>query len=153
MRRTLITAAGLLSVAVVLGGCAGRAQLLPNSDKNLRKTSAEFAADAARRFPYKSDAERGGEAVARAQVGYWMNVLDVVNLSDTDWQDVEIWVNRTYVVSLPVMERGTLKRIPFQAIYNDQGQSFPTNNKTVRVQSVEAFRDGKMFDVPVQLGD
>lgn len=149
----LVALAAFVALAAAGGGCAGRAELLPNSDKNLRKTSAEFAADAARRFPYKADAERGGTAVGRAQVGYWMNVVDVVNLSEADWQDVEVWINKSYVVHLPVMERTKLKRIPFQAIYNDKGQSFPTKNNSVRVQTVEFFRDGKMFDVPTQLGD
>ena len=36
-------------LALGLGGCAGRTSLFPNSDTNLRKTSAEFAADAAKR--------------------------------------------------------------------------------------------------------
>jgi hypothetical protein len=152
MRRT-VAALSILTCCSIFTGCAGRAELLPNSDKNLRKTSAEFAADAAKRFPYKTDAERGGQANGRAQVGYWMNVLDVVNLSDANWEDVEIWINKSYVVHLPLMEPNKLKRIPFQALYNDQGQSFPTKNNAVRVQTVEVHHGGKMFDVPVQLGD
>ena len=52
----------------VVGGCAGRPALLPNPDPALDKPSTVFAADAVKRFPYKSDAPRGGEAVARAQV-------------------------------------------------------------------------------------
>ena len=152
MRRA-VAALSLLTCCWIFAGCAGRAELLPNSDKNLRKTSAEFAADAAKRFPYKADAERGGQGNGRAQVGYWMNVVDVVTLSDVNWEDVEVWINKTYVVHLPLMEPKKLKRIPFQAIYNDQGQSFPTKNNAVRVQTVEVYHGGKMFDVPVQLGD
>lgn len=148
--------AGTLLAAVLLTGglgCAGRTEILPNSDKNLRRKPAEFAADAAKRFPYKADAPRGGEASGRAQVGYSLNVLEVINLSETDWNDVEIWVNQTHVVSLPVMERGKLKRIPFQAIYDSNGAHFPTNNKTVRVQKVEILKDGTLFDLRTQLAD
>jgi hypothetical protein len=143
----------ILIAAFVAAGCSGRTEVFPNSDKNLRKKPAEFAADAAKRFPYKSDAPRGGEDKARAQVGYWLNVVDVVNLSESDWQDVELWINKSYVVHLPQMQRSKLKRVPFQALFNDQGQSFPTKNNAVRVTSVELYRDGKMYDVRTQLGD
>ena len=42
---SLIAGLGL----ALFAGCAGRPSLLPNSDKDLRKTSAAFAADAAKR--------------------------------------------------------------------------------------------------------
>src|SRR4029453_17768074 len=90
-------AAAVLLVAAtfaLLAGCAGRPSLIPNSDKSLRKSSAQLAADAAKRHPYKSDAPRGGEAVARATVGYMLDQVDVVNLSNDDWTDVEVWVNQ-----------------------------------------------------------
>lgn len=152
-----LVAPSVLAAALVAGGggfgCAGRAELLPNSDKNLRRTAAEFAADAAKRFPYKADAPRGGDLAGRSQVGYSLNVLEVINLSENDWTDVEVWVNKTHVVSLPLMERNKLKRIPFQAIYDSNGANFPTNNKTVRVQTVEVFMGGKMYDVRTQLAD
>jgi acyl-CoA thioester hydrolase len=38
---------------------------LPAADPALRKTSTQFAADAARRFPYKADAPTAVEAQAR----------------------------------------------------------------------------------------
>src|SRR5256885_14240904 len=83
-------------VVLLLIGCAGRTQLIPNSDPALRRTSAQFAADAAKRFPYKADAPQGGNAKGRCQVGYTLNVLEITNLSEEDWNDVEIWVNRAY---------------------------------------------------------
>ena len=55
----------LIGSAALLGGCAGRAEIFPNSEPALRHTAAEFAADAAKRFPYKADAPRGGVAAAR----------------------------------------------------------------------------------------
>jgi hypothetical protein len=140
-------------IAATILGCAGRPSLLPNSDKGLRKTSAQFAADAAKRQPYKSDAPRGGAIAARAQVGYSLNRLEIVNLSDTDWSDVEIWVNKKYVLFIPTMLKNKLEAIPFQMMFDDSGNSFPTDNSKIRVDTVEIFKDGKMYDVTKQLAD
>lgn len=144
--------------AVVVGfsgmiGCAGRASVFPNPDPTLRKTSAQFAADAARRHPYPSQAPRGGEAAARSQVGYTMNRLEIVNLSDENWSDIEVWVNEKYVVSVPKMPRNQLKRLNFQMLYDEKGNYFPINNMKTRVTKVEIYRDGKMYDVPLRLAD
>jgi len=143
----------LITLTLTAIGCAGRPALIPNPDKNLRKTSAEFAADAAKRHPYKKDAPRGGEAVARAQVGYTLNQIDLVNLSQEPWKDVEVWVNQNYVVFVPSMAPNKLKTLPFQMIFDDQGNYFPLDNKKTLVNKVEVYHDGKMYDVPVKLGD
>ena len=139
--------------AATLIGCAGRAEIWPNTDKALRRTSAEFAADAAKRFPYKADAPRGGEINGRAQAGYTLNRINVINLSEETWNNVEIWVNKSYVVFVPSMPPKKLKNIPFQAIYNADGQNFPLNNMKTLVNTVEIFRDGKMYEMPTQLAD
>jgi hypothetical protein len=86
-------------------------------------------------------------------VGYTLNRLDIVNLSDEDWSDVEVWVNQGYVVHVPLMKAHELKRLNFQMLYNDNGQYFPVDNSKVLVKSVELYRDGKMYTVPVQLAD
>ena len=143
----------LLFVVALVGGCSGRPSMIPNSDKSLRKTSAEFAADAAKRHPYKKDAPRGGEAVARAQVGYTLNQIDLVNLSQDTWNDVEVWVNQNYVVFVPTMAPNKLETIPFQMLFDDKGSYFPLDNKKTLVTKVEVYHDGKMYDVPVKLGD
>jgi hypothetical protein len=143
--------AGLLIGATA--GCAGRPAMLPNADKSLRKTSAQFAADAAKRHPYPADAPRGGQAAGRAQVGYSLNQLEVVNLGDADWENAEIWVNKTYVVFVPKMERNKLKVLPFGMLFDDTGNSFPTDNKKVRIESVEVLMGGKMYDVTTKLAD
>jgi hypothetical protein len=151
MRYPLILAAGA-AIAVAVG-CSGRPALIPNPDPNLRKASAQFAADAAVRHPYKSDVPRGGEAIARSQVGYALDRLDLVNLSQEPWSDVEIWVNQRYVVHLPKVEPNTLKIINFQMLYDEKGNYFPTDNTKVLISKVEVLKGGKMFDVPVRLGD
>ncbi|HEX3359097.1 MAG TPA: hypothetical protein VHS31_19105 [Tepidisphaeraceae bacterium] len=150
-----------LCISLLLGsigmfwGCAGRAEIFPNSEKSLRRTAAEFAADSAKRFPYKADAPRGGEALGRAQVGYTVNKLEIENLGDEDWNNVEVWVNKSYVVWLPTLKAraGKVTAIPFQAIYNDGGQSFPLDNRTNLINLVEVYHDGKMYEVKTQLAD
>jgi len=145
----------LIGSAALFAGCAGRAEIFPNSEPALRHTAAEFAADSAKRFPYKADAPRGGDADARAQVGYTVNKLEIENLGEDDWDDVEIWVNKSYVVYLPKMKAhpGKVTAIPFQAIYNSDGHSFPTDNRKTLVNTVEVYHDGKMYDVKTQLAD
>jgi hypothetical protein len=145
----------VLMVGAMLVGCAGRTELLPNKDPALRKTPAEFAADAAKRHPYPATAPRGGTAMGRAEAGYVVDELSIVNTSDAPWTDVEVWVNGEYVVFLPQIESRLLKKVPFRTLYNSQGQYFPTSNgeffnrKPILVQKVELFRDGKLYDVPV----
>ena len=154
MFKTPLKTLALLTAALIIAGCAGgRPSLMPNPDKNLRKASAQFAADAAVRHPYKAEAPRAGEAVARSQVGYSLDRLDLVNLSADEWQDVEIWVNQKYVVHLPKVEPNTLKIIHFQMLYDGEGNYFPTNNKKVLVNKVEMLKDGKIYDIPVRLAD
>jgi hypothetical protein len=145
----------LIGCGLLAGGCAGRAQIWPNSEPALRRTSAEFAADSAKRFPYKADAPRGGQAIGRAQVGYTLNKIEIVNNGDQDWDDVEVWVNQQYVVWLPKLKAraGKVTTIPFQAIYNDSGHSFPTDNSVTLVNKVEVYYGGKMYDVTCKLAD
>ena len=143
----------LIVAAALMTGCAGRVSMIPNPDPNLRKSSTQFAADAAARHPFKADAPKAGEAVARAQVGYMLNRIDIENLSSEDWQDVDVWVNQQYVVHLPKMEHKTLKILPFQMIYDDKGNYFPTNNSNTLVNQIALYKDGKLYDVPVKLGD
>jgi hypothetical protein len=140
----------VLSVAAITG-CKARPSLVPNSDPTLRKTNEQFAADAKKRHPYPADATKGGEAVARAQVGYDFNKIELANFSNEDWKDVDVWVNGAYVVHLPRVEKGRLKTINFAMLYDAKGKAFPTNRTLVK--KVEVLRDGTMYDVRVQLAE
>jgi len=153
MRQKLIPLVGI----VIMAGCAGRPAIVPSSDPALRKTSAQLAADAAKRS-YEADAPRGGEAVARAEVDYGLKELHIENLSSEDWRDVEVWVNQRWVVYLPALPHQQSKtegfrRINFQMLYDRDGNYFPVNwiNSKVRIEKVEVFHDGKMYDVPLHL--
>ena len=106
---TGMAAAALFVIALLLtllGGCEGRVSLFPNSDPELRKTPPEFAADAAKRFPYKASAPMAGEAAGRVSVDYRLDVLQLTNISDEDWSNVELWINKQYVVFLPKVGKG-----------------------------------------------
>ena len=139
-----------IMLVLAAGGCSGRPSLIPNSDKSLDKTAAQFAADAAKR-KYPADAPRGGESIGRAQVGYTMNTIEIANLSDEDWNDIEIWVNGQYVVAVTKIEPHKSRTINFQMLYNDKGEHFPLDNSKILVQKLEVLKDGKVYDIPVHV--
>lgn len=146
----------VLALALAGGGCSRTPPaLIPNKDKSLRKSSREFAQDAAKRHPYKADAPKAGTAVARAQVGYSMDQVEVVNLSDETWEDVEVWVNQRYVVHVPQMKPHELKVLNFRMLYNEKKEAFPMFNTSdaKRVETVEVLWAGQMYNVPVALAD
>jgi hypothetical protein len=140
-----------------LGGCGARIPLLPNSDPALRKKPADFAADAALRHPFKDDAPSGGEAKGRAAVDYGSDWVEVVNLSDEDWDDAEIWINRQYVVFVPKIEKNgpRVTTLNFWMFYDEKENSFPTSNNSGvnRITQLEMYRAGKMYTLKLQLAD
>ena len=149
---TIVLGAGCVA------GCDGRPAILPNKDAALRQTSAKFAADAAKRT-YEADAPRGGEALARAEVDYTLKELRLGNLSPDDWTSVEVWVNQKYVIYLPTLPKFNkgdgFRHINFQMLYDNQGEHIPASlfSAKTRIEKVEMYRDGKMFDVPLRLAD
>lgn len=153
MRNTAI--AILLAGCGLVGGCADAPTLLPNSDPGLRRTNAQFAADSAKRHPYKADAPRGGEALASSQFDLNFNTLQILNYSDEDWKDVEVWVNKNYCVYVPLIEKGKVqvKTIPFQMLFDDSGNYFWTDNGKNPIRIVEIYRGGKMYTVPTKMAD
>ncbi len=152
--------AGLLAFlcGIATAGCEGRAAMIPNKDASLRKTSAQFAADAAKRT-YEADAPRGGEAAARAEVDYTLKAVHLANLSPADWKDIEVWINQKYVVYVAILphDKGSsFRHLNFQMFYDNNGQHIPVSAlgiSKIRVEKVEVYRDGKMWDVPVRLAD
>ena len=155
MTRTLFALAAAASLTAL--GCAGRPSLIPNSDPSLRKTSAQFASDAAKRHPFNASLPAGGAARGRAQVGYGRDTIEIVNLGGEDWQNVELWANRTHVVFVPRIRAGSnrVTTINFQMMYDDKGRSFPVNNSTPErmVRQLEIVRDGQVYTVPFRQAD
>jgi hypothetical protein len=156
-RARLAIAVVAMAALVGLGGCGARLPLLPNSDPALRKKPADFAADAALRHPFKDDAPSGGEAKGRADVDYSNGFVEVVNLSDEDWNDVEFWINRRYVVFVPKLEKNGPKvtTLNFWMFYDEKGNAFHTTNgpDATRITQLEMYRAGKMYTLKLQLAD
>ena len=149
---------GGLSVASVvclslLTGCQGRGALIPPSDPDLKKTAAEFAADSAKRS-YPASAPRGGDLQALASVDYGVfNRVEMMNLSDEEINDVEVWMNEKYVFHATKWGPRSLKKINFATLYDRDGRPFPFDNRKTRISKIEVFRDGKLFNVPTKLAE
>ena len=109
-------------------------------------------ADAAKRHPFKEDAPRG-TANARAEVDYMYRYLGIVNLSEQHWNDVEVWVNRQFVVHVPKWQDGTLKRIQFSMLRDERGNPFTSDAGRRPVKRVEVYTDGKMYEIPLVLAE
>ena len=138
-----------------LVGCEGRPSLVPNSDPALQRTSTQFAADAAHRFPYPAAAPREGDAKGRVEVDLMLGTLQLLNYSNEDWTDIDIWVNQSYVCHLPKISRSKEKveTINFQMLYNNSGDFFWTDGGKAPIKQVEIYRDGKLYRVPLALAD
>jgi hypothetical protein len=147
---------GSLIFCGTLVGCEGRPTLFPNSDSNLRKTSTEFAADAAKRFPYPGEtAGKGGEISGRAEVDVMLGHIQILNSSNDDWKEIDIWVNKSHVCHVPIIPKGKEKveTIVFAMLYDAHGSYFSTENGKNPVNRVEIVREGKIYTVPVRLAD
>jgi len=148
----LVLSVVCLSV-VVSGGCQGRGALIPPSDPDLKKTAAQFAADSAKR-QYPASAERGGELQAMASIDYGVfNRVEIMNLSDEDYDDVEIWMNEKYVFHASRWPAHSLKKVNFATLYDRDGEPFPMDNRKARISKIEVLKDGKLFNVPSKLAE
>jgi hypothetical protein len=148
---TVSICGGFLALAVLLPltGCAvedGRPSLLPNADPLLRKTSTELAADAAKRS-YPIDAPRGSDTIARAQYNLMEKQFEVANLSGSDMQNVEVWLNQKYVVSVPDFDHNKGKTLDFGLFYDSEGHHFDTDFGGNPVKSLQIYQGGKLYDV------
>jgi hypothetical protein len=81
----------------------------------------------------------------------------VVNLGTEDWQNVELWANRKYVVFIPRVRAGAdrVTKIDFQMMFDDKHHSFPVNNATPErmLRQLEIVRDGMVYTVPFAQAD
>ena len=126
--------------ALALTGCMGDGNptLIPNSNASLRKSSAEFAADAAKRT-YEADAPKSNVTIARAEYSLLEGQFDMANLTNWDWKDVEVWVNQKYVVSLPQLTKNSGVALNFQLFYDSDGHHFDTHWGGNPVKSLQIY--------------
>jgi hypothetical protein len=148
--RLALAVATLFTAAAMLAGCTQPPAFLPNSDPAMRKTSAQFAADAAHRH-YESDAPKGGEANGSIDVDYGMHRLHVVNSSNEDWNNIELWFNQTYVIFIPNIpgNHAKVETIDFQSIFDEHGTHLPSDAGESPINTVEMYKDGKMYSLGV----
>src|SRR5687767_13329708 len=85
-----------------LVGCTDKPSLFPNSDPKLRKTKAEFAAEAKKLTPYAGPATE--EVTGAAEVDVEYDKIRLTNLSTEEWRNIDVWVNGAYVVHVPKIE-------------------------------------------------
>ena len=143
-----------LAAGGLMIGCEGRPTAFPNSDPNMRKTSTQFAADAARRFPYPANLPKA-RADGRVELDLMLNRLQVLNSSHQDWNNIDIWVNQSYVCHIPIIPKGMEKveTIEFTTLYNINGDYFTTDNGKNAVKLVEMNMNGTMYQIPLALAD
>jgi hypothetical protein len=142
--------AGLIGLAIV--GCEGTVSLIPDADPQLRKPPAVFAADAAKRH-YEAAAHKIPDTDFRAQYALIVHQVDLANISNQDWQNVEIWINGTYVVHIPFFEKKSDKTLYFSMFYDQSGHHFDTNYGQNPIKKLEVFRDGAMYAVVDHVAD
>jgi hypothetical protein len=152
MKCCIVGSLVLMGLVFGLAGCVsdGSPSLIANPDPNLNKTSAELAADAAKRH-YEADAPKGDTGEARAQYELMTKRLDLVNLSKADWSDVEIWINHEYVLFVPQMKQAEDKTLDFTLFYDQDGHHFETKKGENPLKTVEVYKDGKMYDVTADM--
>src|ERR1700722_20961280 len=148
-----VVAVGLFLFA---SGCTSRPSFVrsANADPARRKSNAEFAQDAS--LPqYESNASPAGAANGGAVIDYGFHYLSLVNSSNQDWINVEIWVNQKYVIMIPKISANAAQAeiVSFDMIYDSHGASFPTDSAKTPITSVEVFDSGKMFSLMTQLAD
>ncbi len=86
-------------------------------------------------------------------MGYTLKRVEIVNFTGQDLEDIEVWVNRRYVCYVPKMQDRQLKEIHFPMLYDEQGKTFHIDKDNVRVEKVELFKDGKLYEIVCHSAD
>jgi len=92
------------------------------------------------------------ELVGAAEVDVEYDKIRLTNLSDEEWKNIDVWVNKTYVVHVPKIEaKQGVRTLDFQMIYNIKGENLPTDNDKFPITDVEILKGGTMYKVKVKL--
>ncbi len=146
-----VVLASLGAAGLLLAGCTSRPTLVPNEDPALNRPAEQLAADAIKKFPYPAELAVSPDPIpVRAEIGYWINEISLVNYGDTDLDNVDIWINQTHVVGPLKLESKKVRKLPFEVFFDAMGKRFPRDG--VRITSLELRIDDVMHKVPTQLG-
>ncbi len=143
--------ASVSMACVVLAGCESRPTLVPNEDPALNRPAEQLAADATKKFPYPADLALSPNPLPiRAEIGYWINEISLVNYGDADLESVDIWINQTHVIGPLKLQAKKVRKLPFEVFFDAMGKRFPRDG--VRITSLEIRIDDVMHKVTTQLG-
>ena len=79
------------------------------------------------------------------------NLLTAVNQSDTDWTNVEIWINRQFRVTAPNILAHQAFRAPLDHFVTGYGRTFNFSQMQIRdVQLMAKGPDGAPFEIHKQ---
>jgi hypothetical protein len=151
MKSFKITACLSFGLLASMAGCTNRPTLVPNEDPALNQKPEVLAQAAAQKFPYPAEMPISPNPLpVRAELGYWVNEISLLNFGDADLDNVDVWVNQTHVVGPLKLESKKVKKIPFEVFYDAMGKRFPRDG--VRIESLQLRIDDVMHKVPTQLG-
>lgn len=131
-------------------GCASSDSPLIRREPQLEKPATELAADAAKRS-YPAAIPVGGDVKLRAQVDYTLNYLQIYNLSKSDWADVEVWVNRQWVVHLQSLPGKKFTHISFGKLFDRNGKRYSEDHGYIK--QLQLVHQGKIYNIRHQLTD
>lgn len=153
--------AAILAAMLLIAGCqTNSTKLIPNPDRDLRKSPEAFKADAAKRvYPASQPSPFAPTppssalqwAPFRGEVDYQLDVINIVNLSDKDWNNVEVWANGKYVCFVPSFPAKMQRGIAFRILFSPEGQQPPLRG--LWLDKVELVKDGKIYQVVIHPAD
>lgn len=150
----------IVAAALLIAGCeTNSTTLIPNPDSDLNKSMAKFTADAAaRKYPTTQPSPGAAtsptqlqQAPFRGEVDYQLRVINIANLSDTTWNNVEVWANGKYVCFVPSFPARMQRGIAFRILFSPNGDRPPL--KGLWLQKVELLKDGVLYSVPIFAAD
>lgn len=146
--RSAVLAAAV--AALLLAGCqVNSTNAVPNPDRNLRKKPEQFKADASKRaYPGAATTQ---PSPFRGEVDYQLDVINIVNLSETDWTDVEVWANGQYVCFVPTFPAKMQRGIAFRILFSPEGQRPPLSG--LWLEKVEIVKGGTVYPVVIRAAD
>jgi hypothetical protein len=155
----------LIAAILMAGGCATRTEPAIRTTAQLTEEvpQAQLAAGelegparpvaAEARPAYPADLPVIGHAAARAVALHGKNRVDLINLGSIDWPEGgRLWVNGRYSAELLPLESGTIYHVPFEALVDAEGSSFPLSSRIERVKTVEVELYGELTNIRFALG-
>jgi hypothetical protein len=137
---------------LLIAGCEQSVSLIPNNDPSLRKPTAQFSADASKRA-YEADAPKTASDDFRAGYALTYRRVEMANISDEDYSNIEVWINGKYVVYCNKFEKKSGKSLPFRDFFDGQGHRFDTADGNNAIQTIEVYADGNMHQVKSHVED